>query len=52
MSLQQFEVFTYLFLRGIHSKWDGVLAAPIVVHKHPTEGRQLWMNLHIGKYQI
>lgn len=35
----QFKVFTHLFLRGIHSKWEGVLTAPSVVHEYSTEGR-------------
>lgn len=39
ISLQRFEFFTHLFLRGIHSERDGVLTAPSVVHEHSTEGR-------------
>lgn len=35
----QFKVFTHLFLSGIHSKWEGVLTAPSVVHEYSTEGR-------------
>lgn len=36
--LQQFQINTHLFLRGIDSLRNGVLAAPCVIPKYSAEG--------------